>query len=58
MAVILLCINLFSFSGYELERKNYPGQFVDLSSDLKSQGTMDFVLKHIREQHNVSISIS
>ena len=36
-------------TGYELERKDHPGQFVDLNSKLKSQGTMDFALKHIRK---------
>ena len=39
----------YTFSGYELEPKGRPGQFVELSSTLKSQGTMDFVLKHIRK---------
>ena len=29
---------------YELEKKDYPDELVDLSSTLASQGTMDFVL--------------
>ena len=29
---------------YELEKKDYPDELVDLSSTLSSQGTMDFVL--------------
>ena len=30
--------------GYELEKKDTPGQVVDLSSMLKQQNTLDFVL--------------
>ena len=30
--------------GYELERRDSPGQAVDLSSTLESQGTLDFIL--------------
>lgn len=37
-------------SGYELERKDSPGEFVNLTSLLSSQGTMDFMLvRNIRE---------
>lgn len=31
-------------SGYELERKDSPGEFVNLTSSLSNQGTMDFML--------------
>jgi len=39
-----------SLAGYELERRDSPGQAVDLSSTLESQGTLDFILvKNIGE---------
>lgn len=46
--------------GYELERKDNPGVPVDMSSTLRSQGTLDFVLiKNIsRKEHRRSSSPS
>ena len=44
--------------GYELERKDNPGVPVDMSSTLRSQGTLDFVLiKNISRKERTFASV-
>ena len=61
-----LCIthpSLCFHTGYELERKDSPGVPVDLSSTLRAQGTLDYVLvKNITRKreilHKAKISVA
>lgn len=43
-------------SGYELERKDSPGEFVNLRSSLSNQGTMDFMLVRNISEYPVPVA--
>jgi len=56
LSLAMFSISCFpSLAGYELERRDSPGQAVDLSSTLESQGTLDFILvKNVGEYVQLS----